>query len=150
MKIKILYFLFICMNIILLASCSEKKYENPEHAAEEIITYYNTGDIHNFWARTLPKDRYAISKNMVENINNQDLFVMMGYALDKDNMTADNISAEEYLYGIFKVILGDRSMELINVEMIDENTYIANIRLGEKTAVMPLKLLNDKWYIQLQ
>ena len=75
---------------------------------------------------------------------------MLGYALDKDNMTAENISAEEYLYGIFKVVLGDKSMELINVEQIDENTYNANIRLGEKIAIMPLVLVNNKWYMKIQ
>lgn len=151
MKIKILYFLIICMGILLAAGCEkDKQRESPEHAVEEIIYYYNNGEIHNFWNRILPQDRYSVSKNMIENINNQDLYVMMGYALDKDNMTAENISAEEYLYGIFKVVLGDKSMELINVEQIDENTYNANIRLGEKIAIMPLVLVNNKWYMKIQ
>ena len=41
-------------------------------------------------------------------------------------------------------------MELINVERIDENTYNANIRLGEKIAIMPLVLVNNKWYMKIQ
>lgn len=150
MKIKIIYFLMMCMGILLAAGCEKDMRESPEHAVEEIIYYYNNGEIHNFWNRILPQDRYSVSKNMIENIYNQDLYVMLGYFLDKDNMTVDNISAEEYLYGIFKVVLGDKSMELINVERIDDNTYTANIRLGEKTAIMPVKFYNDRWYMQLQ
>ena len=98
----------------------------------------------------MPSDKYAISKNMLENIENRDLFEMMGYVLEKDNVTPDNITAEEYLYGTFKVILGDNEMELKSLDKIDDNTYTATILIGEKQAVMPLRKENDKWYMQVE
>lgn len=144
----ILVFLHIIIFSLILSGCS--KTDTPEKAVNEIIEAYNTKNIEVFWDRTMPSDKYAISKNMLENIENRDLFEMMGYVLEKDNVTPDNITAEEYLYGTFKVILGDKEMELKSLEKIDDNTYTATILIGEKQAVMPLRKENDKWYMQVE
>ena len=52
----------------------------------------------------LPEERYTVSSYMAANIDNYDLFNIMSYALNKDNITPDNLSSEEYLYGSFKII----------------------------------------------
>ena len=64
---------------------------------------------------------------MAANIDNYDLFNIMSYALNKDNITPDNLSSEEYLYGSFKIILGDKDMEFISMEKIDDTTYYADV-----------------------
>lgn len=141
--------LLICISFLLF-SCSSNQSDTPEKAVSEIISCYNNDDINCLWNRIDPKDKYTVSKNMINNINNNDLFILMGYALNKDNLTIDNITAEEYLFASFKIILGDRDMELSDIDKIDETTYSANIKVGEKTAVMPLKLIDNKWYMKLK
>lgn len=150
---KIILLLIISFIFMFLLGCSnnnDNSIDTPEKAVNEIISCYNDGDFNCMWLRVLPKDKYAVSQNLIKNINNSDLFILMGYALNKDNITSDNITSEEYLYGSFKVILGDREMKLENIEQIDNTTYSASIKVGEKTAVMPLKLANNKWYMQIK
>lgn len=149
---RIILMLIISFTFVFLSGCknNNENIDTPEKAVNEIISCYNDGDFNCMWQRVLPKDKYAVSQNLINNINNNDLFILMGYALNKDNLTSDNITSEEYLYGAFKVVLGDREMELENIEQLDNTTYSANIKLGEKTAVMPFKLFNNKWYMQLR
>lgn len=149
---RIILLLIISFTFVFLSGCknNNKNIDTPEKAVNEIISCYNDGDFNCMWQRVLPKDKYAVSQNIINNINNNDLFILMGYALNKDNLTSDNITSEEYLYGAFKVVLGDKDMKLENIEQIDNTTYSASIKLGEKTAVMPFKLFNNKWYMQLR
>lgn len=149
---RIILLLIISFTFIFLSGCkkNDTNIDTPEKAVNEIISCYNDGDFNCMWQRVLPKDKYVVSQNLINNINNNDLFILMGYALNKDNLTSDNITSEEYLYGSFKVVLGDRDMKLENIEQIDNTTYSASIKLGEKTAVMPFKLFNNKWYMQLR
>lgn len=142
--------LIICINFILLSACMNKQEDTPEKAVSEIISCYNNNDIDCFWQRIAPNDKFFVSKNMVDNINNDDLFTLMGYALNKDNLTINNITAEEYLFGSFKVILGDKDMELDKLEKIGETTCFANIKVGEKTAVMPVTFIDNKWYMNIK
>ena len=132
----------------MLSGCFNKN--SPEYAVNEIIKYYNNGDFMSFWNMVLPEERYAVSSNMVANIENYDLFSLMAYALNKDNVTPDNLSSEEYLYGSFKIILGDKDMELVSLEKIDDTTYTADVKLGEKYAVIPLKLFEGRWYMKIE
>ncbi len=149
---RIILMLIISFTFMFLSGCkkNDTNIDTPEKAVNEIISCYNDGDFNCMWQRVLPKDKYVVSQNLINNINNSDLFILMGYALNKDNLTSDNITSEEYLYGAFKVVLGDREMELENIEQLDNTTYSASIKLGEKTAVMPFKLFNNKWYMQLR
>lgn len=149
---RIILLLIISFTFMFLSGCkkNDTNIDTPEKAVNEIISCYNEGDFNCMWQRVLPKDKYVVSQNLINNINNNDLFILMGYALNKDNLTSDNITSEEYLYGSFKVVLGDRDMKLENIEQIDNTTYSASIKLGEKTAVMPFKLFNNKWYMQLR
>ncbi len=142
------YVILVLLISSFLTACS--KNDTPDKAVNEIITAYNNADIETLWNRTLPSNRFAVSKNMIENIDNRDLFDMMGFALNKDNATVDNFTAEEFLYGTFRVILGDKEMELNNIEKVNDNTYTANIKIGEKTAVMPLRKENNMWYMQIE
>ena len=98
----------------------------------------------------VPEDRYAVSSNMAANIDNYDLFSIMAYALNKENITPDNLSSEEYLFGSFKIILGDKDMELVSLEKIDDTTYSASVKLGEKYAVIPLKRVDSRWYMKIK
>ncbi len=143
-------FLVITLSIqfLIFSGCSNRS--SPEYTVNEIIKYYNSGDAVSFWNMVLPEDRYRVSSNMVANIKNYDLFDLMAYALNKDNISPDNLSSEEYLYGCFKIILGDKDMELVSLEEIDETTYSASVKLGEKYAVIPLKLLYGKWYMKIK
>lgn len=143
--------LFLCFLLItqflIVSGCSNKN--SPEHAVNEIIEFYNNGDIPAFWNMVLPEERYTVSSYMAANIDNYDLFNIMSYALNKDNITPDNLSSEEYLYGSFKIILGDKDMEFISMEKIDDTTYYVDVKLGEKYAVIPLKLANGRWYMKI-
>lgn len=148
---KILFILLIfILNFYVLAGCKDNKKESPERAVSDIILCYNNEDIMCFWQHIYPKDRYSVSQNIIANINKPDLFTILGYALHKDNVTSDNISAEEYIYGSFKIILGDKEMELSEIEVIDEYNAQAVIKMGEKTAIMPVINDNGKWYIRLK
>ncbi len=35
------------------------------------------------------------------------------------------------------------------MEKIDDTTYYADVKLGEKYAVIPLKLANGRWYMKI-
>ncbi len=139
--------LFIILSIV-FTGCSLK--ESPEKAVNHIIETYNTKNIIEFWERSLPEDRFAVSKSMINNISNTDLFTLMGFALNRDNVTADNITAEEYFYAMFKLVLGSKEMELKNLEKINDNKYNANILVGEKQAVIPLIRENGRWYMKME
>lgn len=145
---KIFLCFFLCLHVLIFSSCSNKN--SPEYAVNEIIKYYNSGDISSFWNMVLPEERYSVSSNMVSNIENYDLFSIMAYALNKDNITPDNLSSEEYLYGSFKIILGDKDMELVSIDMIDDTTCSAYVKLGEKNAVILLKLFEGSWYMKIK
>lgn len=134
--------------VLVFSGCSDKN--SPEYAIDEIIKLYNNGDAFSFWNMVVPEDRYAVSSNMAANIENYDLFSIMAYALNKDNITPDNLSSEEYLYGSFKIILGDKDMEFVSLEKIDDTTYSASVQLGEKYAVIPLKLVDGRWYMKIK
>lgn len=142
-----LSFLLIILFLV-FSGCSNKN--SPEHAVNEIINYYNNGDVSSFWNMVVPEEKYAVSSNMAANIDNYDLFSIMAYALNKDNITPDNLSSEEYLYGSFKIILGDKDMELVSLEKMDDTTYYASVKLGEKYAVIPLKCIDSKWYMKIK
>lgn len=144
--LKKIYFIFI-MLFLLLFGCFN--HQTPENAIKHIIAYYNNNDIEAFWNMVLPEDRYAVFKNMASNIDNYDLFCIMGYALNRDSITLDNLTAEEYLFGSFKIILGDKEMELINLEKIDDTSYSANVKLRERRAIIPLNFSNGKWYMRI-
>ena len=67
MKIKILYFLIICMGILLFAGCEkDKQRESPEHAVDEIIYYYNNGEIHNFWNARFCLSALYLIQNLID------------------------------------------------------------------------------------
>lgn len=144
--------IFLSFPLIILflvfSGCSNKN--SPEYAVNEIIKYYNNGDVLSFWNMVVPEEKYAVSSNMAANIDNYDLFSIMAYALNKDNITPDNLSSEEYLYGSFKIILGDKDMEFVSLEKIDDTTYYGSVKLGEKYAVIPLKLVDGKWYMKIK
>lgn len=142
-----LSFLLIILFLV-FSGCSNKN--SPEHAVNEIINYYNNGDVSSFWNMVVPEEKYAVSSNMAANIDNYDLFSIMAYALNKDNITPDNLSSEEYLYGSFKIILGDKDMELVSLEKMDDTTYYASVKLGEKYAVIPLMCIDSKWYMKIK
>lgn len=145
---KLLIFFLLSLQFLVVLGCSDRN--SPEYAVNEIIKYYNNGDAVSFWNMVVPEERYAVSSNMAANIENYDLFSIMSYALKKDNITPDNLSSEEYLYGSFKIILGDKDMEFVSIEEIDDTTYSANVKLGEKYAVIPLKLVDGKWYMKIR
>lgn len=145
---KLLIFFLLSLQFLVVLGCSDRN--SPEYAVNEIIKYYNNGDAVSFWNMVVPEERYAVSSNMAANIDNYDLFSIMSYALKKDNITPDNLSSEEYLYGSFKIILGDKDMEFVSIEEIDDTTYSANVKLGEKYAVIPLKLVDGKWYMKIR
>ncbi len=145
---KLLIFFLLSLQFLVVLGCSDRN--SPEYAVNEIIKYYNNGDAVSFWNMVVPEERYAVSSNMAANIDNYDLFSIMAYALNKDNITPDNLSSEEYLYGSFKIILGDKDMEFVSIEEIDDTTYSANVKLGEKYAVIPLKLVDGKWYMKIR
>lgn len=145
---KLLIFFLLSLQFLVVLGCSDRN--SPEYAVNEIIKYYNNGDAVSFWDMVVPEERYAVSSNMAANIDNYDLFSIMAYALNKDNITPDNLSSEEYLYGSFKIILGDKDMEFVSIEEIDDTTYSANVKLGEKYAVIPLKLVDGKWYMKIR
>lgn len=144
--------IFLSFHLIILflvfSGCSNKN--SPEYAVNEIIKYYNNGDVLSFWNMVVPEEKYAVSSNMAANIDNYDLFSIMAYALNKDNITPDNLSSEEYLYGSFKIILGDKDMEFVSLEKIDDTTYYGSVKLGEKYAVIHLKLVDGKWYMKIK
>ena len=144
--------IFLSFHLIILflvfSGCSNKN--SPEYAVNEIIKYYNNGDVLSFWNMVVPEEKYAVSSNMAANIDNYDLFSIMAYALNKDNITPDNLSSEDYLYGSFKIILGDKDMEFVSLEKIDDTTYYGSVKLGEKYAVIPLKLVDGKWYMKIK
>lgn len=144
---KLLVFFLLSLQFLVILGCSDRN--SPEYAVNEIIKYYNNGDAVSFWNMVVPEERYAVSSNMAANIDNYDLFSIMSYALKKDNISPDNLSSEEYLYGSFKIILGDKDMEFVSIEEIDDTTYSANVKLGEKYAVIPLKLVDGKWYMKI-
>ncbi len=144
--IKKIYFFLILICLFLYGCLLENK---PDNTINTIITAYNNGDIITLWDTILPKDKYSVASSMVSNIDNKDLFYIMSSYLNKDNISISNLSAEEYLYGSFRVILGDKDMELATLEKIDATTYQANIKVGEKSVIIPLKLLDDKWYMQI-
>ena len=127
---KLLIFFLLSLQFLVVLGCSDRN--SPEYAVNEIIKYYNNGDAVSFWNMVVPEERYAVSSNMAANIDNYDLFSIMSYALKKDNISPDNLSSEEYLYGSFKIILGDKDMEFVSIEEIDDTTYSANVKLGEK------------------
>lgn len=145
---KLLIFFLLSLQFLVVLGCSDRN--SPEYAVNEIIKYYNNGDALSFWNMVVPEERYAVSSNMAANIDNYDLFSIMSYALKKDNISPDNLSSEEYLYGSFKIILGDKDMEFVSIEEIDDTTYSANVKLGEKYAVIPLKLVDGKWYMKIR
>lgn len=145
---KLLIFFLLSLQFLVVLGCSDRN--SPEYAVNEIIKYYNNGDAVSFWNMVVPEERYAVSSNMAANIDNYDLFSIMAYALNKDNISPDNLSSEEYLYGSFKIILGDKDMEFVSIEEIDDTTYSANVKLGEKYAVIPLKLVDGKWYMKIR
>lgn len=145
---KLLIFFLLSLQFLVVLGCSDRN--SPEYAVNEIIKYYNNGDAVSFWNMVVPEERYAVSSNMAANIDNYDLFSIMSYALKKDNISPDNLSSEEYLYGSFKIILGDKDMEFVSIEEIDDTTYSANVKLGEKYAVIPLKLVYGKWYMKIR
>ncbi len=145
---KLLIFFLLSLQFLVVLGCSDRN--SPEYAVNEIIKYYNNGDAVSFWNMVVPEERYAVSSNMAANIENYDLFSIMSYALKKDNISPDNLSSEEYLYGSFKIILGDKDMEFVSIEEIDDTTYSANVKLGEKYAVIPLKLVEGKWYMKIR
>ena len=145
---KLLIFFLLSLQFLVVLGCSDRN--SPEYAVNEIIKYYNNGDAVSFWNMVVPEERYAVSSNMAANIDNYDLFSIMSYALKKDNISLDNLSSEEYLYGSFKIILGDKDMEFVSIEEIDDTTYSANVKLGEKYAVIPLKLVDGKWYMKIR
>lgn len=145
---KLLIFFLLSLQFLVVLGCSDRN--SPEYAVNEIIKYYNNGDAVSFWNMVVPEERYAVSSNMAANIDNYDLFSIMSYALKKDNISSDNLSSEEYLYGSFKIILGDKDMEFVSIEEIDDTTYSANVKLGEKYAVIPLKLVDGKWYMKIR
>lgn len=145
---KLLIFFLLSLQFLVVLGCSDRN--SPEYAVNEIIKYYNNGDAVSFWNMVVPEDRYAVSSNMAANIDNYDLFSIMSYALKKDNISPDNLSSEEYLYGSFKIILGDKDMEFVSIEEIDDTTYSANVKLGERYAVIPLKLVDGKWYMKIR
>lgn len=145
---KLLIFFLLSLQFLVVLGCSDRN--SPEYAVNEIIKYYNNGDAVSFWNMVVPEERYAVSSNMAANIDNYDLFSIMSYALKKDNISPDNLSSEEYLYGSFKIILGDKDMEFVSIEEIDDTTYSANVKLGEKYAVIPLKLVDSKWYMKIK
>ncbi len=145
---KLLIFFLLSLQFLVVLGCSDRN--SPEYAVNEIIKYYNNGDAVSFWNMVVPEERYAVSSNMAANIDNYDLFSIMSYALKKDNISPDNLSSEEYLYGSFKIILGDKDMEFVSIEEIDDTTYSANVKLGEKYAVIPLKLVDGKWYMKIR
>lgn len=145
---KLLIFFLLSLQFLVILGCSDRN--SPEYAVNEIIKYYNNGDAVSFWNMVVPEERYAVSSNMAANIDNYDLFSIMSYALKKDNISPDNLSSEEYLYGSFKIILGDKDMEFVSIEEIDDTTYSANVKLGEKYAVIPLKLVDGKWYMKIR
>ncbi|MDT3693055.1 MAG: hypothetical protein ROM03_01470 [Mucispirillum sp.] len=145
---KLLIFFLLSLQFLVVSGCSDRN--SPEYAVNEIIKYYNNGDAVSFWNMVVPEERYAVSSNMAANIDNYDLFSIMSYALKKDNISPDNLSSEEYLYGSFKIILGDKDMEFASIEEIDDTTYSANVKLGEKYAVIPLKLVDGKWYMKIR
>lgn len=145
---KLLIFFLLSLQFLVVLGCSDRN--SPEYAVNEIIKYYNNGDAVSFWNMVVPEERYAVSSNMATNIDNYDLFSIMSYALKKDNISPDNLSSEEYLYGSFKIILGDKDMEFVSIEEIDDTTYSANVKLGEKYAVIPLKLVDGKWYMKIR
>ncbi len=145
---KIVLSSLLSMLFLVFSGCSDKN--SPEYAAHEIIKFYNNGDTLSFWNMVVPDDRYAVSSNMAANIDNYDLFSIMAYALNKENITPDNLSSEEYLFGSFKIILGDKDMELVSLEKIDDTTYSASVKLGEKYAVIPLKRVDSRWYMKIK
>lgn len=145
---KLLVFFLLSLQFLVVLGCSDRN--SPEYAVNEIIKYYNNGDAVSFWNMVVPEERYAVSSNMAANIDNYDLFSIMSYALKKDNISPDNLSSEEYLYGSFKIILGDKDMEFVSIEEIDDTTYSANVKLGEKYAVIPLKLVDGRWYMKIK
>lgn len=145
---KLLIFFLLSLQFLVVLGCSDRN--SPEYAVNEIIKYYNNGDAVSFWNMVVPEERYAVSSNMAANIDNYDLFSIMSYALKKDNISPDNLSSEEYLYGSFKIILGDKDMEFVSIEEIDDTTYSANVKLGEKYAVIPLKLVDGRWYMKIK
>lgn len=145
---KLLIFFLLSLQFLVVLGCSDRN--SPEYAVNEIIKYYNNGAAVSFWNMVVPEERYAVSSNMAANIDNYDLFSIMSYALKKDNISPDNLSSEEYLYGSFKIILGDKDMEFVSIEEIDDTTYSANVKLGEKYAVIPLKLVDGKWYMKIR
>lgn len=144
---KLLVFFLLSLQFLVVLGCSDRN--SPGYAVNEIIKYYNNGDAVSFWNMVVPEERYAVSSNMAANIDNYDLFSIMSYALKKDNISPDNLSSEEYLYGSFKIILGDKDMEFVSIDEIDDTTYSANVKLGEKYAVIPLKLVDGKWYMKI-
>lgn len=140
-------YIFIFIIIFLVYGCSNN---TPEYAVNNIISAYNNKDIASFWNSILPDDRYAVSSSLISNINNQDLFYIIAPVLDRDNISPDNISAEEYIYGSFRIILGDKDMELIRLNKISDFLYYADIKTGEKQVIMPLKYSNGTWYMSIK
>lgn len=145
--IKKLCYIFVLINIFLFYSCSSN---TPEHTVNNIISAYNNKNIDEFWSMILPDDRYAVSSSLISNINNQDLFYMIAPVLDKDNISSDNISAEEFIYGSFRIILGDKDMELVKLNKVNESLYYADIKTGEKQVIMPLKYSKGSWYMSIK
>ena len=148
MNKKIFFCFIFILQFFVVSGCTSQN--SPEYAINNIIKVYNSGDMLSFWEMVVPEERYIVSSNMVANIENNDLFSLLSYVLNKDNITSDNLSSEEYLYGSFKIILGDKDMELVSLEMIDESTYSANVKVGEKYAVIPLKMVEGKWYMKIK
>ena len=140
--------LLTILSVFMFYACADKA-DNPKKAAEDIVEAYNNRDTKRIWERTLPEDKEAVRQNFRENADNLDLMNMMAQASDTENMTADNVTEEEYLFAMFKMIFGKNDMKLINIEQDGVNSAIVNLQIGEKRAIMPLVKQNGFWYMKV-
>ena len=126
---RIILLLIISFTFVFLSGCknNNKNIDTPEKAVNEIISCYNNGDFNCMWQRVLPKDKYAVSQNIINNINNNDLFILMGYALNKDNLTSDNITSEEYFRGLNEVAAAIPPVKFTPSENAPENPVLDEV-----------------------
>ena len=143
--LKIFYLFFI---MILFAGCSHYS-EQPRAVINEIITAYNTGDYESLWIRTLEVDKIALTEDFNNNKDNYEFLTMMLYTLKLNRRPLDEISKGQYLYGLFKMVVGDEKMVFDHFNKKSKNILIAVIKIGSKEYNMPLVYEKEKWFMKV-
>lgn len=142
-------FIVTLILLFLYSGCSYFQ-DTPEYAVKNIIDAYNSKNFDYLWENTLPESRNIISKNMLDNQNNSQLYYMISSLFEKDNITYDNITEKEYLYSILKLSIGTKDLELKKLVEESPEKWTAFIKSGANEVIMPIVRKNDKWLMVIK